>query len=104
MSRTRNYRIDVMLNENEYLKLKSDIKRAQITQSDYIRRLILNKRLREKPDERFYEVMKQMTRIGNNLNQIARKANYIDEINAEYYKNEAKNWIEFTNQVKREFL
>lgn len=93
-----------MLNEEEYLKLKSDVKRVQTTQSDYIRKLILNKKLREKPDERFYEVMRQMTRIGNNLNQIAHKANYLNDINKDYYDNEAAKWNIFMKQVKGEYL
>jgi hypothetical protein len=104
MARTRNNRIDIMLSDEEYAKLKSDTYRAKISQAEYIRRLILNKRIREKPDDRFYDVMFQLTHIGNNLNQIAHKANYLNDIDKEYYESEAKNWCEFMNNVKREYL
>ena len=104
MARSRNNRIDIMLNDEEYAKLKSDVSRAKISQADYIRRLILNKRIREKPDDRFYNVMFQLTHIGNNLNQIAHKANYLNDIDKEYYESEAKNWTEFMKNVKKEFL
>lgn len=104
MARSRNNRIDIMLSDEEYAKLKSDVSRAKISQADYIRRLILNKRIREKPDDRFYEVMFQLTHIGNNLNQIAHKANYLNEIDKDYYEKEAKNWCEFMNKVKKEYL
>lgn len=68
-----------MLNDEEYNKLRNDISRAKISQADYIRKLIMNKKIREKPDDRFYNVMMQLTAIGNNLNQIAHKANYLNE-------------------------
>ena len=104
MARSRNNRIDIMLSDEEYAKLKSDVSRAKISQAEYIRRLILNKRIREKPDDRFYDVMFQLTHIGNNLNQIAHKANYLNEIDKSYYENEARNWCEFMNKVKKEYL
>lgn len=104
MARSRNNRIDIMLSDEEYAKLKSDVSRAKISQADYIRRLILNKRIREKPDDRFYDVMFQLTHIGNNLNQIAHKANYLNEIDKSYYEKEARNWCEFMNKVKKEYL
>lgn len=93
-----------MLNDEEYSKLKSDISRAKISQAEYIRRLILNKRIREKPDERFYNIMFQLTAIGNNLNQIAHKANYLNDIDKDAYNKEAITWREFTNNIKKEYL
>ena len=104
MARSRNNRIDIMLSDEEYAKLKSDVSRAKISQAEYIRRLILNKRIREKPDDRFYDVMFKLTHIGNNLNQIAHKANYLNEIDKSYYEKEARNWCEFMNKVKKEYL
>ena len=104
MARSRNNRIDIMLSDEEYAKLKSDVSRAKISQAEYIRRLILNKRIREKPDDRFYDVMFQLTHIGNNLNQIAHKANYLNEIDKSYYEKEARNWCEFMNKVKKEYF
>ena len=48
--------------------------------------------------------MKQMTKIGVNLNQIARKANQTNEIDKEEYQLQAKEWNKFMNKVKDEFL
>ena len=48
--------------------------------------------------------MFQLTHIGNNLNQIAHKANYLNEIDKSYYEKEARNWCEFMNKVKKEYL
>ena len=40
-----------------------------------IRLLLKGYEPREKPDERFYDVMRELSAIGNNINQLAAKAN-----------------------------
>lgn len=102
--RNRNIRIQVRLNDIEYAKLQDDISRSNETISDYIRKLILEKKIKEKPDYEFYEVMKQLSKIGVNLNQIAYKANSTNSIDKDYYSKEAKEWHEFAKEVKNKFL
>lgn len=102
--RKRNIRIQVRLNDIEYEKLQSDITKSNITISDYIRKLILKKEIKEKPDYQFYEVMKQLSKIGVNLNQIAHKANATNEIDKDYFKAEAKNWNDISKKIKEKFL
>lgn len=48
--------------------------------------------------------MKEMRTIGNNLNQIARKANVLNFIDCLLYKKEVKNLNRFMMDVKREYL
>ena len=55
-------------------------------------------------DDRFYDAMKEMRAIGNNLNQIARKANLLNFIDCALYKNEAENWNRFMINIKKEYL
>ncbi len=102
--RKRNIRIQIRLNDIEYAKLQDDITKSNITISDYIRKLILKEKIKEKPDYKFYEVMKQLSKIGVNLNQIAHKANATNEIDKEYYKIEAKKWKELSKEIKEKFL
>lgn len=102
--RARNNRIHVRLNDKEYSKLQDDIHKSKESISDYIRRLILEQEIKEKPDYEFYEVMKQLSKIGVNLNQIAYKANSINVIDKDYYKEQAKVWNEFAKEVKEKFL
>ena len=102
--RKRQHKVEVRLNDIEYEKLKNDIVKMNTTISDYLRKLIIGVRLKAKPGYEFYEVMKQMTKIGVNLNQIARKANQTNEINREEYIRQAKEWNRFMNKVKDEFL
>ena len=61
--RKRNIRIQVRLNDIEYSKIiKDDIAKSKENISDYIRKLILGKEVKEKPDYEFYEVMKQLSK------------------------------------------
>ena len=75
-----------------------------LTESDLLRFLIRGYEPREKPDERFYESIKQLRLFGINLNQIARKANLINHIDKELYNKEAENWHRFVENIKDEFL
>ena len=93
--RKRNIRIQVRLD---------DIAKSKENISDYIRKLILGKEVKEKPDYEFYEVMKQLSKIGVNLNQIAHKANSTNVIDKDYYNQEAKEWHELSRQIKSKYL
>ena len=55
--------------------LKKKAKKACLTEAALIRLLIRGYEPREKPDERFYDAMRELSAIGNNINQLARKAN-----------------------------
>ena len=102
--RKRNIRIQVRLNDIEYEKLLDDISKSDETISDYIRKLILEKEIKEKPEKEFYKVMKQLSKIGVNLNQIAHKANSTNVIDKDFYKNEAEEWHKFAREVKKKYL
>lgn len=64
----------------------------------------MNEQIKEKPGREFYEVMKQLSKIGVNLNQIAKKANQTNKIDKNYYKNEAEIWHKFSEDIKNKFL
>lgn len=102
--RDRVIRFEVKLNYKENNKLCQDAKKANLTKSEYVRKLINESVIKEKPDDKFYDVMIQLTKIGNNLNQIAHKANYLNNIDADAYEKEATNWRAFMKSVKQEFL
>ena len=102
--RKRNIRKDIMLNDIENEKLISDCKRANISYGEYFRKLLMEKEIKEKPGIEFYEVMKQLSKIGVNLNQIAYKANSTNKIDKDYYKQVADEWHSFAREVKRKFL
>ena len=66
--------------------------------------MLFRSEIKEKPGIEFYEVMKELSKIGVNLNQIAKKANKNNLIDEDYYKELANEWQEFSRQVKSKFL
>ena len=98
--RKRDIRIQVRLSDIQYKKLLDDIARSKETISSYIRKLIIGTQLKEKPDYEFYNVMKELTKIGVNLNQIAHVANSTNIIDKDFYNQEAKKWNEISRQIK----
>lgn len=102
--RERNLEFHIRLNDIEYDKLEEMSLKSKMTKSDVIRNLILEKEIKEKPGYEFYEVMKELSKIGVNLNQIAYRANKNNSIDKNYYKELANEWQEFSRQVKSKFL
>ena len=102
--RKRYIRKDIMLNEVENDKLIADCKKCNLSYGEYFRKLLMEEQIKEKPGIEFYEVMKQLSKIGVNLNQIAHKANSTNKIDADYYKKEADEWHKFAREIKSKFL
>lgn len=102
--RTRNIKKQVWLNREEATLLKKKAKKVGLNESELVRNFIIGFEPREKPDDRFYEVMNEMRAIGNNLNQIARKANSLNFVDYPLYKKEADKWNQFMLKIKKEFL
>ena len=102
--RKRYIRKDIMLNELENEKLIADCQRCNLSYGEYFRRLLMNENIKEKPGKEFYEVMKQLSKIGVNLNQIAYKANSTNKIDKDYYERESEEWHRFAREVKQKFL
>lgn len=69
-----------------------------------IRLLIRGYEPKEKPDDRFYDVMRELSSISNNINQLAAKANTLGFIDAPMLKNEAAKWNKFQSEIERTYL
>jgi hypothetical protein len=93
-----------MLNEIENEKLIADCKKCNLSYSEYFRKLLMEEQIKEKPEIEFYEVMKQLSKIGVNLNQIAHKANSTNNIDKDLYKIESEEWHKFAREVKKKYL
>lgn len=102
--RKRYIRKDIMLNEIENEKLIEDCQRCNLSYGEYFRRLLMNEQIKEKPGKEFYVIMKQLSKIGVNLNQIAHKANSTNIIDKDFYNSEAKEWHKFAREVKKKYL
>lgn len=63
------------LSEKENADFMKKVELSGLSQSALLRILIKGYEPREKPDDRFYDLMRQFYAMSNNLNQIAIKAN-----------------------------
>ena len=60
---------------DEAQDLQKKAKKTCLTEAALVRLLVRGYEPKERPDERFYDVMRQLSSIGNNINQIARAVN-----------------------------
>lgn len=97
--RTRQHKIEVRLNGEEYFKLEDTISLMGTNRSEYLRKLIVGTRIKEKPPDDFYKYMKEFSLMGSNLNQIAERINTITKI--EDWEYEDTDPKEFIKQLKR---
>ena len=97
-------RKQVRLTSEEANIFTQKAKKANMSEAQFMRNLINTSVIKEKPDNRFYEVMKEMRKIGNNLNQIARRTNTYGYVDNSFYKQEADKWNEFMKKVKEKYL
>lgn len=59
-TRNRNIKKQVWINREEAITLSKKSEKVEMNESTYIRYLLMSYESREKPDDRFYETMKQM--------------------------------------------
>lgn len=97
--RIRQHKIEVRLNDEEYFKLEDTISKMGTNKSEYLRKLIVGTRIKEKPPDEFYKYMKEFSLMGSNLNQIAERINTI--IKVEDWEEEDTDPKEFIRQLKR---
>ena len=103
-NRRRNIPIRVWLSKSENAELNRKAKIVGLPKSAVIRLLLNNYEPKEKPDARFYEAMRQLSAIGNNINQLAVKANALGFIDAPMLKAEALRWHRFQADIEAVFL
>ena len=84
--------------------LQKESKKVGVNESTLIRNLVMGFEPKEKPDERFYDSLKQLRSIGNSFNQLAAKANALNFIDEIEYKKEKKKIDDIIIKLKEEYL
>ena len=102
--RNRNIQKIIRFNRSEAQDLQKKAKKACMSEARLIRLLIKGYEPKEKPDDKFYDVMRELSAIGNNINQLAVKANTLDFVDTVMLKKEAERWHKFQADVERVFL
>ena len=93
----RTIEIKVRLNQKEATILNERVKKSCLSREAYLRQLINGLVPQDAPPPDYYAIMKELYKMGNNLNQIARKAQSLNMIDVPLYKKAVE---EFETVVK----
>ncbi len=94
--RKRNNRVVICLDDNEFDKLNRLVAKTGLTREAYLRKVVFGTVPKERPSADFFEVLRQLRMIGNNIQQVAIKANTLNLIDAPMYR---QNFSEIQNMV-----
>ena len=95
--RKRNVSILFRLNKKEAEALDKKVKKSGLSREAYLRQLISGAVPKEAPPADYYSMMRELHKVGNNLNQIAQKAHVLNVVDVQRYDNEVR---EFKRVVK----
>ena len=73
--RERKNELHLRLNDEEYRKLDQLSHHSGISFNSVLRKLIMEREIHQRPDADFSALASAVDRLGNNINQIAKKAN-----------------------------
>lgn len=97
----RQNEIKLRLYDDEINKLNLEVQKSGLSREAYLRSLINYEIPRGKPTEDYLEVIRQLKKIGNNLNQIAVIAHKTNAIDIVRYKQEVINIKLQLAEIKR---
>jgi hypothetical protein len=83
--RKRNVHIQFWLNDTEADNLNKLVCRSGLSRENYLRHIITGLVPTDRPPPDYYSMMRELHKIGTNLNQIAHKANALNTIDADRY-------------------
>lgn len=81
--RQRGHFIGLWLDESEYQHLRRQCSASGLTASAFVRKSIQGEEIRPHPPEAYAALLRELSAIGNNINQIAYWANATEEISKE---------------------
>ena len=104
-NRKRKHFVSLRLDDREYNKLKEWSAATNRTMSDYLRELLEDNQPIEFPPIEYQEVLRELRKIGINLNQLASKAHALGFVDERDYKAESDRlWrvvAELSSQMSR---
>ena len=97
--RKRNIAILFRLNRKEAEALNKRVKKSGLSREAYLRQLINGLVPKNAPPSDYYSMMRELHRIGNNLNQIAQKAHVLNVIDVQRYDQEVRKFRQAVEQI-----
>ena len=102
--RKRNVQVLFRLNDEEAAYLYGLVEKSGRSKEALLRSMLMGYRLCEKPDPEFYQIMRELSAIGNRINQLAVKANALDFVDTPMLRDEARKWHDFQLDVRKKYL
>jgi len=92
------------LTDEEAEQFYTLVRKSGRSKEAFLRDMIKGYRLCEKPDPEFYKMMRELSAIGNRINQLAVKANALNFVDTPMLKEEAGKWHEFQIDIRKKYL
>lgn len=102
--RKRNNKKQIWLSDEELELMNKNAELTGMNVSDYLRQLITGYKPKEKPPEDFYNSIKEIRRIGKNINQLVKLASASKKINVLGLNKELKMLDNLVLDIKRKYL
>lgn len=105
VERERDVQKNIRLSKNEYLQIQRKMELANTTNfSSYSRRMLTEGLVIHKDFSDLKELIKQLSIIGNNINQIAKKLNGTGSFTRDDMNMMNQNYIRLTKEINRGLL
>jgi hypothetical protein len=105
VERERDVQKNIRLSKNEYLQIQRKMELANTTNfSSYSRRMLTEGLVIHKDFSDLKELIKQLSMIGNNINQIAKKLNGTGSFTRDDMNMMNQNYIRLTKEINRGLL
>lgn len=83
--RKRNVHIQLWLEKKEAEQLNKKVKRSGLSREAYLRHLVNGLVPQDAPPPDYFNFMRELHKVGNNLNQIAQKAHVLNVLDVQRY-------------------
>ncbi|HAT4318930.1 TPA: MobC family plasmid mobilization relaxosome protein, partial [Clostridium perfringens] len=99
-NRKREKQIKFYVNEKEYDQIKKKVEKSKLKQQEYLIKSALNKKIIV--IDGLKEILLELSREGNNLNQIAKKINEGEQRDIKEMKNKLNNLWNLVEKILKE--
>ncbi len=104
MSRKRTIKKSFWVNEDEDDRLKKYVKETSKNESELFREFINGSSIKEKPQDDFYEAIKEFRMLSRSLSRVILLADEETDLDIPYIKNEIEKIDKFILDIKIKFL
>lgn len=99
--RKRSHHVCVWLDDQEYAHLKRQAGLSGYGMDHFIRRLVMGLDLQPRPPDSYYAgLVRQLSAIGNNLNQLVHVANTVKTVNQDELDRAVEHWRQVWRLLK----